>query len=194
MAQSEVLISIIEDHINLAGRIADSKSVMTSIQKSIDVIADSFSQGGQLLLCGNGGSAADAQHIATEFVSRFYMERSALNAEALTVNTSSLTAIANDYEYKKVFARQVEAKGKSGDVLIGISTSGTSANVIKAFESARKLGMHTIAFVGNNTAAVAPVADTVIGIPSGCTPRIQEMHIMIGHIICEEVERRLFAG
>ena len=120
------------------------------------------------------------------------MERKALNAEALTVNTSSLTAIANDYDYEKVFARQLEAKGKAGDVLIGITTSGSSGNVIKAFEAARNMGIKTIAFVGEKNVLALEHADIVVAVPSGITPRIQEMHIMIGHIICEVVEKRLF--
>ena len=142
-------------------------------------------------MCGNGGSAADAQHIATEFVSRFYHERKALNAEALTVNTSTLTAVGNDYSFDRVFARQVEAKGRQGDILIGISTSGESKNIIEAFEAAKKLNMSTIAFTGNRECTMEHKADMTINIPSEDTPRIQEMHIMTGHIICELVEKEL---
>ena len=148
--------------------------------------------GGQLLLCGNGGSAADAQHLATELVSRFYKERKALNAEALTVNTSALTAIANDYDYSRVFARQIEAKGKKGDVLLGITTSGSSENIIEAFRTAKKQKMTTIAFVGNKSEKIKDVADIIISVPSTDTPRIQEIHIMIGHIVCECVEKLMF--
>ena len=156
------------------------------------VIVEAMRAGGQLLLCGNGGSAADAQHIATELVSRFYTERPGLNAEALTVNTSSLTAIGNDYSYERIFARQVEAKGKHTDVLIGISTSGCSVNVLEAFGAAKKIGMKTIAFVGKNDLMVRGLADVIIAVPSENTPRIQEMHITVGHIICEYVEKLMF--
>lgn len=184
--------SILGLHIELVNKVLTDNNLKRAIGDCVEVITDCFSNGGQLLLCGNGGSAADAQHIATEFVSRFYMERRALNAEALTVNTSSITAIANDYDYDKVFARQMEAKGKEGDVIIGISTSGTSKNVIKALESARGLGIRTIAFVGMKNKLASEYADIVVSVPSECTPRIQEMHIMIGHIVCEQVEKRLF--
>lgn len=183
---------IMDFHLEVLSDTMASSEVKNAIKSSINEIIASFRNGGQLLICGNGGSAADAQHIATEFVSRFFMEREALNAEALTVNTSSLTAIANDYEYNRVFSRQIEAKGKPGDILIGITTSGSSKNIMEAFDTAKKMGMKSIAFVGKETAKAFEYADIVVSVPSECTPRVQEMHIMIGHIICEEVERRLF--
>lgn len=178
-------------HRAIVDTMLENEKIVESINASISIVINAFTNQKQLLLCGNGGSAADAQHIATEFVSRFYMERRALNAEALTVNTSSLTAISNDYSYERVFSRQVEAKGRSGDVLIGITTSGNSANVMKAFQVARMMGMKTIAFVGENNEKIKNEADVVISVPSKDTPRIQEMHIMIGHIICECVEKEV---
>lgn len=193
LSTCDTLEKCLSDHIEVVTKLTQSQDIKNNINLAIDVVYDCFKRDGQLLLCGNGGSAADSQHIATEFVSRFFMERRGLNAEALTVNASTLTAVSNDYKYERVFARQVEAKGKSGDVLIGISTSGTSKNVIAAMVSARAQGMKTIAFVGEKTDVISEYADIVISVPSNCTPRIQEMHITIGHIICEEVERRLFA-
>lgn len=191
--ESNDIATIIDDHIDLANRIKQDLDLNRNIRRAIDVIKQSFISGGQLLLCGNGGSAADAQHIATEFVSRFYLERKGLNAEALNVNTSSLTAIGNDYDYERVYARQIEAKGKKGDVLIGITTSGTSRNIIKAFMQAKELEITTIAFVGAYIKEVEAVADIIISVQAALTPRIQEMHIMLGHIICEFVEKELFA-
>lgn len=166
-----------------------SDELMSGINQAVNCIKNSLLAGGKLLLCGNGGSAADAQHLATELVSRFYCERRALNAETLTVNTSTLTAVSNDYSFERVFARQIEAKGKLGDVLLGISTSGESANVIEAVKSARLKGMKTIVFTGKGDSALKDMADIVISVPSDDTPRIQEMHILIGHIICELVEK-----
>ena len=154
-------------------------------------ISSSLQQGGQLLFCGNGGSAADAQHLATELVSRFYCERGALNAEALTVNTSALTAIGNDYSFDRVFARQIEAKGREGDVLIGISTSGESKNIIEAVKYAKSINMKTVVFTGKQNSTLKQLADIAISVPSEDTPRIQEMHILIGHIICEMVEKKI---
>ena len=163
--------------------------------ESIDLIAsiaeslvESLNKGGQIFFCGNGGSAADSQHLATELVSRFYKERKAINAESLSVNTSTLTAIGNDYSFDRVFSRQVEAKGKYGDVLIGISTSGNSANVIKAFEAAKTLGMKCIGMTGEKSCKMDDVCDFVFHVPESDTPRIQEMHILVGHIICEIIE------
>lgn len=166
--------------------------IKAAIDYAVKCIVHALEKGGQLLLCGNGGSAADAQHLATELVSRFYKERGAINAEALTVNTSTLTAVANDYDYSSVFARQVEAKGRKGDVLVGITTSGASANILRAFQTAKRIKMETIAFVGDKREGVEGLADIIISVPSSDTPRIQEMHIMIGHIICELVEQALY--
>lgn len=181
----------ISSHQQVIGNLLNGTEIIQSINKTIMCIVQAFRNDRQLLLCGNGGSAADSQHLATEFISRFYKERQALNAEALTVNTSTLTAVANDYEYNKVFARQVEAKGKEGDILLGITTSGTSASIVEAFKEAKRRGLVTIAFTGYKYEHLRNITDIVIPIPSLETPRIQEMHILIGHIICEQVERIL---
>lgn len=149
---------------------------------------------GQIFLCGNGGSAADAQHIAAEFVGRFYKERPALCAEALTVNTSILTAIGNDYGYERIFVRQLEAKAKGGDVLIGISTSGSSNNVLEALRYGKREGMLTVMLTGEHyPAELDEICDYVLCVPSGVTPRIQEAHIFLGHLWAEYVESQLFA-
>jgi len=186
---------ILSEHLTLAKRVASDPRLHGRIDTAAMILAAAFNRGGRLLICGNGGSAADSQHIATEFVSRFFMERRALDAEALTINTSSLTAIANDYDFEKVFSRQVEAKGRKGDVLLGISTSGTSRNVEKAVTTAGRMGLKTITFIGRRRKCLLhDKADCCIHVPSDCTPRIQEMHILIGHILCEIVERELFGG
>ena len=183
----------INEHLKLITLIEGDSAILAGIDKAARLILNAFQDGRQLLICGNGGSAADSQHIATEFVSRFFIERRALNAEALTVNTSSLTAIGNDYSFEKVFSRQVEAKGRSGDVLIGITTSGNSKNVIEAMKVAQQIGISTIGLTGNNQdGLIYKVSDCCIGVPSKSTPRIQEGHILIGHIICEFVEKEMF--
>jgi len=155
-------------------------------------IIQAYRQGNKVLLFGNGGSAADAQHIAAELVGRFYLERSALPAQALTVDTSSLTAIGNDYDYDLVFVRQIEAFGRPGDVAIGISTSGNSRNVIQALRAAKRRGMLTVGMTGESGGQLKPEVDYCICVPSRETPRIQESHILIGHILCELVEQALF--
>jgi D-sedoheptulose 7-phosphate isomerase len=149
-------------------------------------------KGNKVLLFGNGGSAADAQHIAAEFVGRFAFERRALPALALSVNTSCVTAIGNDYGFDLVFSRQIEALGREGDVAIGISTSGNSQNVLQGLSAARKLGLSTVALTGCNGGKLKSAVDHCICAPSNETPRIQECHLLIGHIICELVERTIF--
>ena len=188
ITKTEIETNILE-HKRVLDLILQDNAIKEKIENCVAEIVKTFQHGGQLLLCGNGGSAADAQHLATELVSRFYRERNALNAEALTINTSTLTAIGNDYSFDRVFARQVEAKGKSGDVLIGISTSGESKNVIEAIKSAKQINMKTIAFTGDRNSTMRNMADISIAVPAEDTPRVQEMHILIGHIICELVEK-----
>jgi D-sedoheptulose 7-phosphate isomerase len=151
-----------------------------------------FCNGNKVLFCGNGGSAADAQHLAAEFSGRFYYDRPPLPSEALHVNTSYLTAVANDYSYDEVYSRLVKGTGREGDVLIGLSTSGNSKNVIRAFEVANEMGMLTVAFTGRSGGKMKDVVDFLINVPSEDTPRIQETHILIGHIICEIVESSIF--
>jgi D-sedoheptulose 7-phosphate isomerase len=164
------------------------------IGKVVEVTLKALKRGNQILLCGNGGSAADAQHLAAEFVNRFLFDRPALAAIALTTDTSILTAIGNDSDFSQVFARQLEALGRAGDVLYAISTSGNSANVIRAVEAAHKRGIETVAFTGGDGGGLAPICDLALIIPSRSTPRIQEAHMTLGHIICQIVEEELFPG
>jgi D-sedoheptulose 7-phosphate isomerase len=173
--------------------LADSK-VIAEIGKVCGAIVSAFQQGNKLLLFGNGGSAADAQHIAADFVGRFALNRAALAAIALGVNGSSLTAIGNDYGFERVFARQVEALGRAGDVAVGISTSGNSPNVLQGLATAKKKGLLTVALTGKGGGELKGFesVDNCICAPADETPRIQECHILIGHVICEIVERELF--
>ena len=184
---------LLVEHKNLTDIILNNSFLVDQIKKIINLIHDCFKQDKKVLICGNGGSAADAQHMAAEFVNRFLIERKALNAEALNVNTSSLTAISNDYNFDKIFSRQIEAKGKKNDILITISTTGNSENIIKAIKTAKELKMITIGFTGNNEInKLRDISDYCLCIPSNSTPRIQEMHILVVHIICEFVEKKLF--
>ena len=183
----------LEEHIDVIKGISADAELINLTHQAAQLIVHAFRTGSKLLICGNGGSAADSQHLATELVSRFILERKALDAEALTINTSSLTAIGNDYSFDKVFSRQVEAKGKKGDVLLGISTSGNSKNVIEAIKTAKDIGIKTIGFTGNNKKSlIYKLSDYCIYVPSSSTPRIQEAHIVIGHILCEFIENELF--
>ena len=173
-----------------------SKKTMESVGKSIEIAAelciDCLKKGNKILLFGNGGSAADAQHIAAEIVGRYKTERKGLSAIALTTDTSVLTAIGNDYGFDKLFSRQVQANGVEGDVFVGISTSGNSVNIIKAVEQAKAMGIHTIAFCGTG-GKLPSMCDITLNAPSDCTPYIQETHISFGHILCGIVEEQLFA-
>jgi len=166
-----------------------------NLPKLIDVIhliSAAFESGNKLFFFGNGGSAADAQHLAAEFVNRYVMDRPPLPAIALTTDTSILTSISNDTTFNEVFAKQLRALGKAGDIAIGISTSGNSPNVMEAFEVAKEMGMKTVALTGNDGGMIAKIADISLIVPSTSTPRIQETHILIGHILCEMVEHHLF--
>lgn len=158
------------------------------IKKACETAVATLKAGGKILLCGNGGSAADAQHIAAELTGRYKTERDALAGIALTTDTSALTAIGNDYGYEFVFSRQLEALGREGDLLIAISTSGNSGNVVKALELARKIGIKTIGLSGRTGGAMNELCELNLVVPSNDTPRIQEMHIMIGHIICQAID------
>ncbi|HNH34120.1 MAG TPA: D-sedoheptulose 7-phosphate isomerase, partial [bacterium] len=166
--------------------------LIANIEKVTDIIISAFRSGHRLYLCGNGGSAADAQHIAAELSGRFYYDRKPLYAEALHVNSSYVTAVANDYGYDVVYERMVDAAGQAGDVLIGISTSGNSPNVVKALQKAKVLNMHTVGMTGANGGVMKGICDILINIPSKDTPRIQECHILVGHILCELIEQTLF--
>jgi D-sedoheptulose 7-phosphate isomerase len=158
----------------------------------IKLIADAFENGNKILLFGNGGSAAEAQHLAAEFVNRFLMERPPLPAIALSTDSSVLTSIGNDYSFSEVFSKQIAALGKEGDIAIGISTSGNSANVIRAIEVAKEMGIETVALTGNDGGDLAKVANYSLIVPSNSTPCIQEVHMAVGHILCEMTEVQIF--
>jgi D-sedoheptulose 7-phosphate isomerase len=182
----------INESIEIKKRILADTRLIEVIRDAATVCTEAFCDGNKVLFCGNGGSAADAQHLAAEFSGRFYYDRPSLPSEALHVNTSYLTAVANDYSFDEVYSRMLEGIGNEGDVLIGISTSGNSKNIIKAMEAAQELGMITIGMTGESGGQMKDLCDFLINVPSQDTPRIQESHIMIGHIICEIVESTLF--
>ncbi len=185
------IIQRLEESAQVKRAIAQSQA--SQIEDMAELIIDAYQSGAKVVLLGNGGSAADAQHIAAELVGQFALKRQALAAIALNTNTSILTAVANDYGYETVFSRQIEALVKAGDIVIAISTSGNSANVIAAIKTAKMKGAKTIGLTGRNGGKLAEVADLVLIVPSESTPRIQEAHITIGHIVCELVERELAA-
>jgi len=182
----------IEASIATKERLLSSPDFISTVAKVTKLLVDSIEGGNKLLLFGNGGSAADAQHIAAEFVGRFACERRALPALALSVNTSCVTAIGNDYGFDLVFSRQVEALGRPGDVAIGISTSGNSQNVLRALSVAKEFGLHTVGLVGRGGGKLKSQVDYCLCVPSDETPRIQECHILIGHIVSELVEQTIF--
>jgi len=184
--------NVIKDSIQTKQLLLDDDALLERIKRAADAVVSCYRADGKVLLCGNGGSAADAQHIAAEFTGRFYYDRPPLFAEALHVNTSYVTAVANDYSYDEIYARYVMAAGKRGDVFVGLSTSGNSPNVLKAMRVAKDKGMVTIAFTGKTGGEMAGIADFLLNMPSTDTPRIQESHILVGHIICELVEATIF--
>ena len=190
---SDKISSIIEASIAVKQETLNNEALKATVRKCITEIAAAFKNGNKVLFCGNGGSAADAQHLAAEFSGRFYTDRDALPAEALHVNTSYMTAVANDYSYDVVYSRLIKGLGRKGDVLVGLSTSGNSTNIVKAFETAREKGMITIAFTGNTGGLLKDLSDHLINVPSTDTPRIQETHILLGHIICQLVEEQVFS-
>jgi len=183
---------IIKASIETKQQVLQNDELIGTIEKVVDVIIKAFKNGNRVYFCGNGGSAADAQHLAAEFSGRFYIDRKALPAEALHCNTSYLTAVANDYSYDAVYSRIIEGIGQEGDILVGLSTSGNSGNIIKAFEVAKGKKLVTVGFTGAGGGKMKPVSDYLINIPSTDTPRIQESHIMAGHIICQLVEEIYF--
>ncbi|RMA93311.1 D-sedoheptulose-7-phosphate isomerase [Hydrogenothermus marinus] len=178
--------------IGVKTNILKNEKLLRTIATVAEEIIKAFQKGNKVLFCGNGGSAADAQHIAAELSGKFYFDREPLFAEALHVNTSYLTAVANDYSYDEVYSRLVKAKGEKGDILIGISTSGNSKNVVKAVEVANSKGLVTVGLTGKSGGRLKELCKYLINVPSTDTPRIQEVHITIGHIICEIVEKELF--
>ncbi|WHZ37721.1 D-sedoheptulose 7-phosphate isomerase [Sagittula sp. MA-2] len=179
------------EHITVFNAALDDPKFMDAVEVGVDLCVSALKNGNKLLLCGNGGSAADAQHIATELTVRYIKDRPAIAAIALTTDSSALTAAGNDLGFDRIFSRQVEALGRSGDVLIGISTSGRSQNVISAVEQARALGIKTIHWGGGEGGALASLCDNSIVVPSTTTARIQELHITVGHIFCDQIEKRL---
>jgi D-sedoheptulose 7-phosphate isomerase len=188
----EKIKNIISASIATKQEVLQNEALLNTIEKVIDVIVTAFKNGNRVYFCGNGGSAADAQHLAAEFSGRFYKDRKALPAEALHCNTSYLTAVANDYSFDVIYARMIDGIGEKGDVLVGLSTSGNSANIVKAFEVAKVKGITTIGFTGITGGVMKGLSDYLINIPSADTPRIQESHIMAGHIICQLVEEKYF--
>lgn len=183
-------MSFIEKVLRESARLKEkvAETLTKEIEAATELIIKSLKNGGRLLIMGNGGSAADAQHLAAELVGRYLQEREGIAAMALTTDTSILTALGNDYGFDKVFSRQVEALGRTGDILLGLSTSGRSPNIAKAFETAREMGLKTIALLGCQGGIIKDLVDLAIVIPSSETPRIQEAHITIGHIICQGIE------
>ena len=188
----EQIKNIIANSIEVKQQLLADETIVATMQNCVNAIVTAFKSGNKVLFCGNGGSAADAQHLAAEFSGRFYIDRDALPAEALHCNTSYLTAVANDYSYNEIYARLIKGIGSKGDILIGLSTSGNSENIVRAFEVAKQKDMITIALTGTTGGILKPLADYLLNIPSTDTPRIQESHILLGHIICQLVEERVF--
>jgi len=188
----EKIKNIIQASIDTKQQVLQNEELLKTIEAVVKTIVTAFQNGKRVYFCGNGGSAADAQHLAAEFSGRFYTDRKALPAEALHCNTSYLTAVANDYSYDVIYSRIIDGIGQAGDVLVGLSTSGSSGNIIKAFEVAKEKGMITIGFTGLSGGQMRSLSDHLINIPSTDTPRIQETHIMVGHIVCQLVEEKMY--
>jgi D-sedoheptulose 7-phosphate isomerase len=189
---NEEIKKIINASILVKQRVLADEDLLHTTAAVVKSIVQAFQQGHRVYFAGNGGSAADAQHLAAEFSGRFYTDRQALPAEALHCNTSYLTAVANDYSYDEIYARLIRGIGQSGDVLVGLSTSGNSANIVRAFEVAREKKIITVGFTGESGGKMKPLSDFLFNIPSSDTPRIQESHILLGHIVCELVEKEYF--
>ena len=189
----ESIINLINESVRTFTNISKDQHQVVLIENITNTILNAFKSNNKLLLCGNGGSAADAQHIAAELSGRFEIDRKPLNAEALHVNSSFVTAVANDYGYEEVYSRMVEAIGKNGDILLALSTSGNSKNIIRAIEKANSLGLITIGFSGNDGGAMQNLCKYNLIIPSDNTARIQEAHILVGHIICKLIEQKMFS-
>lgn len=189
----ESIINLINESVRTFTNISKDQNKVVLIENITNTIINAFKSDNKLLLCGNGGSAADAQHIAAELSGRFEFDRKPLNAEALHVNSSYVTAVANDYGYEAIYSRMVEAIGKNGDILLALSTSGNSKNIIRAIEKANSLGLITIGFSGNDGGAMQNLCKYNLIIPSDNTARIQEAHILVGHIICKLIEQKMFS-
>lgn len=184
--------SKIKNSVDLKSSLINNETILNTVQQVVNDSIACYKNGGKVLWCGNGGSAADAQHLAAELSGRFYYDRPPLFSEALHVNTSYTTAVANDYSYDEIYARLIKAMGRKGDVLIGLSTSGNSANVVKALQVANEMGMITVGFTGETGGKMKANCKYLINIPSTDTPRIQECHMLLGHTICELIESNLF--
>lgn len=184
--------SVVAESIAVKQAILGSESLLQTVAEVAGVCVNCLKQDGKILFAGNGGSAADAQHLAAELSGRFYVDREPLYAEALHVNTSYLTAVANDYAYEEIYARMVRAAGRKGDVLIAMTTSGNSKNILRAAEDAKKIGMQVIGMTGETGGQLAPLSNYLINIPSRTTPRIQEGHMLLGHLLCELIEGEMF--
>jgi D-sedoheptulose 7-phosphate isomerase len=180
------------ESIDVKRQIAENQQLLSQIERVANLIIDCFRADKSVYFCGNGGSAADAQHLAAELSGRFYYDRQPLSSDALHCNTSFLTAVANDYSYDEVYARLMKGLGRKGDVLVGLSTSGNSKNILRAFEECKKMGVLTIGFTGASGGKMKDLADICVCVPSSDTPRIQEAHITLGHIVCESIESALF--
>lgn len=188
----QAISDIIKSSIDVKQQLLADENLLNQLATVTDVITKAFQNGNAVYFAGNGGSAADAQHLAAEFSGRFYKDRKALPSDALHCNTSYLTAVANDYSFDVIYARLLEGLAKKGDVLVGISTSGNSGNIVKAFEMAKTIGVTSIGFTGEKGGKMKDLSDYLINVPSNTTPRIQESHILVGHIICELVEINIF--
>ena len=188
----DIIVRSIEDSVFTKQQILANKDLVDRIHQVADIMVKALKDGKRVLWCGNGGSAADAQHLAAELSGRFYYDRPPLNSEALHCNTSYLTAVANDYGYDLIYSRMIDGACHPGDVLVGISTSGNSTNICNAFRKAKDIQVITVALTGDTGGKMKELADVLLNVPSTDTPRIQESHIMIGHIICEIVEARMF--
>lgn len=189
---NEKIKNIIASSIDTKRQIMENERMIQTLEDCSNVITTAFKNGNKVLFCGNGGSAADAQHLAAEFSGRFYTDRDALPAEALHCNTSYMTAVANDYSYDVVYSRMIKGIGNPGDVLIGLSTSGNSKNIVDAFKTAKLKNMVTVGLTGDSGGMMKEMSDFLLNVPSSDTPRIQESHIMLGHIICQLVEEKYF--
>jgi D-sedoheptulose 7-phosphate isomerase len=189
---SEKIKDIIRESVAVKTAVLNDEGLMARVGQIVDLIVTRFRAGKHLYFCGNGGSAADAQHLAAEFSGRFYIDREALPSEALHCNTSYMTAVANDYSYDLIYSRLINGIGKKEDMLVGMSTSGNSVNILKALETARAKGITTIGMTGQGGGKMAALCDHLIEIPSRNTPRIQEAHMLLGHIICQLVEEKYF--
>lgn len=182
----------ISESIAVKQQMLEDESLQKTIQSAINLMLDTLQNRGSVYFCGNGGSAADAQHLAAELSGRFYFDRQPLSSDALHCNTSFLTAVANDYSYDEIYARLISGIGRKNDVLVGLSTSGSSKNIVRAFQRCKELGIQTVALTGASGGVMKDIADVTICVPSTDTPRIQESHITIGHIICEVIEAEMF--